>query len=324
MANFISNKLGQYALVLLVTLTLNFLLPRLMPGSPLARLAGEEVGNMSAADRARVIRDAGLDRPMHEQYALYLGNLLRWDLGQSFQQRKPVSTVLAERLPWTLLLMGSALVVSTLLGVVLGALAGWRRGHRSDIGLLSVFVFLESLPGFWLGMILVAVFAVQLGLFPTFGARDVIGRPEGLEYVADVARHLALPATTLVLITVSSTFLTMRYSMLTVLGEEYVTVARAKGLTGGQVLFRHAMRNALLPVATVFFLNLGVAVGGQVVIETVFSYPGVGRMMYEAVLARDYPLLQGGFLLITLSVLVANLLADLVYPLLDPRVTRHG
>jgi peptide/nickel transport system permease protein len=173
-------------------------------------------------------------------------------------------------------------------------------------------------------MILVAIFAVQLRMFPTFGARDPYSGLEGLAYWGDVARHLVLPVTTLILITVSATFLTMRASMLSVLGEEYITVARGKGLGERQILFRHAVRNALLPVATVFLLNLGQLVAGATVIETVFSYPGVGRLMYEAVLARDYPMLQGGFLVITISIVVANMLADLAYPLLDPRVVRHG
>jgi peptide/nickel transport system permease protein len=189
---------------------------------------------------------------------------------------------------------------------------------------LSTFIFLQSLPSFWVGMILVAVFAVQLELFPTFGSRDVFSRLEGLDYMVDVAHHLVLPATTLVLFTVSETFLTMRYSMLTVLGEDFVTVARAKGLAQHQVLFRHAVRNAILPVATVFMLRLGEAFAGATVIETVFSYPGVGRLIYDAVLARDYPLLQGAFLLITLSVVAANLVADLLYPILDPRVARRA
>ncbi|MBI2755896.1 MAG: ABC transporter permease [Chloroflexi bacterium] len=323
MTGFFGGKVAQYALVLFVTITLNFLLPRLMPGSPLAYLAGEDVGAMSAQDRARVISDAGLDRPPFEQYLTYLGNVVRGEFGYSFQQKKPIGTILLDRLPWTLLLTGTALLISTSLGIVLGAIAGWRRGRRTDLAALAVFIFLESLPGFWVGMILVAVFGVQLGLFPTFGARDAFARLTGVDYWVDVGKHLVLPGITLVAITVSATFLTMRYSMLSVLGEDYVTVARAKGLAEPQVLFRHAVRNALLPVATVFLLNVGQAVAGATVIETVFSYPGVGRLMYEAVLARDYPLLQGGFLMITLSVLAANMLADLVYPLLDPRVVKR-
>lgn len=295
-----------------------------MPGSPLANLAGEEVGTLTAQERDQVMRQAGLDRPMHEQYAIYLGDLARGELGYSYQRQRPVLDVLVERVPWTLLLTGVALVASTLLGILFGALAGWRRGRRSDLGALGVFIFLESLPGFWLAMILVAVFAVQLRIFPTFGARDLYSGLEGFAYWADVGRHLVLPVTTLTLITVSATFLTMRASMLSVLGEDYITVARGKGLAEPQVLFRHAVRNALLPVATVFLLNLGQTVAGATVIETVFSYPGVGRLMYEAVLARDYPMLQGGFLVITLSIVVANMLADLAYPLLDPRVVRRG
>jgi peptide/nickel transport system permease protein len=295
-----------------------------MPGSPLANLAGEEVGTLTPQERDQVMRQAGLDRPLHEQYAIYLGDLARAELGYSYQRQRPVADVLIERVPWTLLLTGVALIASTLLGILFGALAGWRRGRRSDLGALGVFIFLESLPGFWLAMILVAVFAVQLRIFPTFGARDLYSGLEGFAYWADVGRHLVLPVTTLTLITVSATFLTMRASMLSVLGEDYITVARGKGLAERQVLFRHAVRNALLPVATVFLLNLGQTVAGATVIETVFSYPGVGRLMYEAVLARDYPMLQGGFLVITLSIVVANMLADLAYPLLDPRVVRHG
>jgi peptide/nickel transport system permease protein len=207
---------------------------------------------------------------------------------------------------------------------VIGAVAAWRRGSRTDLSSLAVFIFLQSLPAFWVGMIMVAVFAVQLGLFPTFGARDVFERREGWSFWVDVGHHLVLPVTTLVLFTVSETFLTMRYSMLSVLGEDFVTVARAKGLSQRQVLFRHAVRNAILPVATVFMLKLGEAFAGATVIETVFSYPGIGRLIYDAVLARDYPLLQGAFLLVTLTVVAGNLVADLLYPLLDPRVARRA
>lgn len=324
MAGFLGGKVAQYALVLLVTVTLIFLLPRLMPGSPLAYLAGEDVGSLTPQDRARIVSEAGLDRPLGEQYVRFLGQLVRGDLGYSFQQNKPVSAILAARLPWTLLLTGTALVLSTVAGVACGALAAWRRGGRTDIGALLLFIFLDSLPSFWLGMILIADFGVRLGLFPTFGARDVGPGSAGVSYWVDVAHHLVLPVTTLTLVSVSATFLTMRYSLLTVLGEEYVTVASAKGLAGHQVLLRHALRNALLPVATVFLLNLGQAVAGATVVETVFSYPGVGRLMYEAGLSRDYPLLQGGFLLITLCILAANVVADLLYPLLDPRVTRRA
>jgi peptide/nickel transport system permease protein len=324
MTRFIGGKLAQYALVLFVTVTLNFLLPRAMPGSPLGFLAGEEVGTLTAQERERLLRDVGLDRPLHEQYFGYLADIARGDLGYSYQRQRPIAEVLAERVPWTLLLTGTALALSTALGVIFGAIAGWRRGRRTDLASLAVFIFLESLPGFWLAMILIAVFSVGLRMFPTFGARDLYAGLTGWDYWLDIARHLVLPVTTLTLITVSATFLVMRASMLSVLGSDFITVARGKGLAERTVLFRHAVRNAILPVATVFLLNLGQAVAGATVIETVFSYPGVGRLMYEAVLARDYPMLQGGFLVITVSVLVGNMLADLAYPMLDPRVVRRG
>jgi peptide/nickel transport system permease protein len=199
-------------------------------------------------------------------------------------------------------------------------LAAWKRGRRGDIGLLGLFVFLESLPSFWVGMLLVALFAVQWPIFPAFGATTSWAGYTGWESVRDILRHLVLPVTTLTVVSVSGTFLVARYSMLSVLGEDFITVARAKGLGERQVLFRHVLRNAMLPVATVFTLNLAFAFGGATVVETVFSYPGIGRLIYEAVMNRDYPILQAAFLLITVMVVAANILADLVYPLLDPRV----
>ena len=320
MSRFIIGKISQYALVLWIAVTLNFILPRAMPGNPLALLAGEEVNLLTAQQRAQLMASVGLDQPMPAQYLRYLQNLLRGDFGYSYQLNKPITAILADRLPWTLLLTGTSLAVSTLIGVTLGALAAWKRGQRGDVGLLGFFVFLESLPSFWVGMLLVALFAVQWPLFPTFGAITPWVNYQGSEYLGDILRHLALPLTTLTVVSVSGTFIVARYSMLAVLGEEFITVARAKGLSERAVLFRHALRNALLPVATVFTLNLAFAFGGATVVETVFSYPGVGRLIYEAVLKRDYPVLQAAFLMITIMVVAANILADIVYPLLDPRI----
>lgn len=322
MTRFLAGKGSQYLIVLAVAISLNFLLPRLMPGNPLALLAGEDIQLLSAEQRQQLQREYGLDQSLPEQYVRYLGNLTHGDLGYSIQKRRPVTAIILERLPWTLLLTGASLVLSTLIGGLLGAVAAWRRGRRSDVGLLSTFLFLESLPSFWLGMVLIALFSVQLHWLPSFGAVTPWVRLEGLDRLVDVLKHLVLPLATLTVVQVGRTFLIMRYAMLGVLGEEYIRAARAKGLAERALLFRHALRNALLPVFTVFMLSLGFAVAGATVVETVFSYPGVGRLMYEAVLGRDYPVLQAGFLVVTLSVLVANLLTDLAYPLLDPRVRR--
>lgn len=225
-----------------------------------------------------------------------------------------------ERLPWTMLLTGLGLVISTIIGVMFGAISAWRRGTKTDANLLTVFMFLSAMPSFWVGMILVSVFASQLGWLPVFGAESAWSNLSGIDRLIDIGEHLILPLTTLILISVTSTFMIMRYSMLNVLGEDYIMMAKAKGVKDKVIKYKHAMRNALLPVATVFMLSLGFTLGGATVIETVFAYPGVGRLMFESVLSRDYPLIQATFLIITFSVVIANFLADLIYPLLDPKV----
>lgn len=323
MARFLAGKGVQYALVLLFALTLNFALPRLMPGSPLIFLAGEDVGFMSAEQRAQLLQAFGLDQPLWRQYLIYLGNLATGNLGFSLQQGRPISAIIADRLPWTLALVGTGLIAATLVGVGWGTLAAWHRRSALDVGSMGVAMVFDSVPSFWLGMVFIAVFAAGLRWFPIFGAVTPGAGLSGWPLLVDMARHLVLPLVTLTLITIPGMFLIMRYSMLAVLGEQYIATARSKGIGERGVMFRHAMRNALLPVATVFMLNLGFIVSGATVIETVFSYPGVGRLLFEAVLARDYPVLQATFFIITVSVIGANLLADLLYPLIDPRV-RHA
>ncbi len=323
MWRFFAGKGAQYLLVLILTVALNFILPRMMPGSPMVFLAGEDVGFLTPEQRAQLYALYGLDEPQWKQFVTYAANLARGQLGYSFQRGRPIADMIAERLPYTLLLIGIALVLATMAGTMLGALAAWRRGTAVDLGALGVTMLFESVPSFWLGMILIAVFAARLGWLPIFGAATAGVSLSGWALVLDRARHLILPLTTLTLITIPGTFLIMRYSMLSVLGERYIATARAKGVAEGVVLRRHAIRNALLPVATVFMLNLGFIVGGATVIETVFSYPGIGRLLYEAVLNRDYPVIQGTFFIITVSVIAANMLSDMLYPLIDPRVRQR-
>jgi len=324
MLHFLVGKFTQYALVLFIGITLNFALPRAMPGNPLIMLAGEEVMRLSPQQRQELLAEFGLDQPVPIQYVLYLQKLVQGDLGYSYLKRRPIAEMIAERLPWTLLLTGTSLVLSTVIGVALGALAAWKRGGRRDLGLLGLLLFLDSLPSFWVGMMLIALFAVRVPLFPAFGAVTPWAKLTGWDYIVDVARHLVLPVVTLTIVSVPNIFLTTRYAMLSVLGQDFITVARAKGVKEQWVLFRHALRNALLPVATVFTLGLGFAFGGATVIETVFSYPGIGRLIFEAMSGRDYPVVQAAFLMITITVIAANILADLLYPLLDPRVRREG
>lgn len=319
MRNARAGRALQYLLVFIVAVTLNFLLPRFMPGNPLALIAGVDVGLLSPEQRAQVIANAGLDQPLFAQYFAYWGDLFRLDFGFSFRQNRPIIDMIAERLPWTLLITGASLGVSALIGVVLGAASAWRRGRPTDVGMLSLMIALESLPSFWLGMLLVSIFAVQLGWLPSFGAITPAGRLDGMDAILDVVSHAILPVLTLSVLSVPGVYLTMRYSMLSVLGEDFIRTARAKGASERRVLFRHVARNALAPVVTVLALRLGYAFGGTVVIETVFSYPGLGRLVFESVSGRDYPVMQATFLVFTVAVLLANLLADLLYPLLDPR-----
>lgn len=295
-----------------------------MPGSPLQLLAGEDVGLLSSEAKAAVLARHGLDQPLWRQFTIYIGQLARGDLGYSYRQRRPIRAIILDRLPWTILLAGSALALSAVIGVIVGTLAAWRRGRISDLGTLSLFIFLDSMPSFWLGMILVALFAAHRRWFPVFGAQSPFADYTGWATVLDVLRHLALPLATLTLVTIAGLFIITRYATLEILGEQYITVARAKGLSEWRVIFRHALRNALLPVITVFMLSLGFVVSGATVIETVFAWPGLGRLMFEAVLQRDYPVLQATFMMVTVCVIAANLVADLLYPLVDPRVRVEG
>lgn len=315
-------RAAQYVLVLFIAITLNFMLPRLMPGNPLALLAGVDVGLMTPEERADVMARAGLDQPIYVQYLNYWGDLLRGDLGYSYRQKRPIAEMLLEALPWTLLITGSALVISSLVGVVLGALSAWRRAGMLDVTLLWSMITCNSLPSFWLGMLLISVVAVRWGWLPSYGAMTPASGLTGWAKVGDIAEHAVLPVVTLAIVSIPNIYITMRYSMLGVLGNDFIRTARSKGLTDATVLFRHVMRNALAPVVTVIALRLGFAFGGTVVVETVFSYPGLGRLIFEAVGGRDYPVMQAAFLLFTVAVLLSNLLADLLYPLIDPRVKR--
>jgi peptide/nickel transport system permease protein len=212
--------------------------------------------------------------------------------------------------------------LSNALGVVIGTIAAWRRGRATDLALMTGMLTIESMPGFWIALILLSVFVAQLGWLPSFGIVPLDASAGGLQLVGEVARRLILPMATITLANVGNVFLLTRATLLTTLGEDYLLMAEAKGASPARMVFHHALRNALLPVHTHFVLSLGFMLSGAVVVETVFSYPGIGRTVFESVLARDYPLLQGAFLITTFGVILANLLADLTYPLIDPRVRR--
>lgn len=315
------HRLFGYSLTLFLAISLNFFLPRAMPGDPLALIAGEAVRQMGAEQIAQLKAEYGLDKPLWQQYLVYLGRLLRGDLGQSFRYSggRSVAQILADRFIWTFFLVTISLSLATMGGVLLGAWAAWHHGDRTDLGLLGVLFTLRAMPSFWLAMIAIPILAVRWRLLPS-GDSYSFPRPTGIAGVWDVVVHAVLPVAVLTISYLPTPFAIMRSSMLSVIGESYVVTARAKGLSERVILYRHAMRNALLPVVTAFALDFGQLLGGVTLIETVFNYRGLGSMLFDAVKTRDYPLLQGGFLVFTIGVLLLNLLADWLYPRLDPRL----
>jgi peptide/nickel transport system permease protein len=313
------NRALQYLLVFVIAVTLNFFLPRAMPGDPLELLAGVDVGLLTPDERAQVLERYGLDQPLWKQYLNYWGDLLRGDLGYSYRLKLPIVDLIKKRLPWTLMITGTSLVISAFLGVVIGAIAAWNHARKIDVASLGANIFLSSMPSFWLGLILISVVAVKFKLLPSFGAVTPGVDLQGWDRIVDIGRHLILPITALSIRSLPGVFIVMRYTMLGVLGEDFIRTARAKGLQETAVLFKHVVRNCWAPVVTILALRLGYAFGGTVVIETVFSFPGIGRLIFEGINGRDYPVLQAGFLVITIAILGSNLLADLIYPLLDPR-----
>ena len=318
-------RIAQYALVVLITLSLNFAIPRLAPGSPIDYLVpSEQVSTVTPEQRERILAQFELERPLAEQYWSYLAGIAQGDLGVSTQQGRPVVDMLLERLPWTLVLVGGAIALSLIVGAGAGFLAAARRGGRMEVGGLAFFMFLDSMPPFWIGMLLLVLFSGYLNLLPVFGALPLTNAAGGFGLTLDVAERLVLPLLTLTLVRAGWLFLVARSSLAGELSEDYILMAEAKGLPRRRVVLRHGVRNALLPLVTAVAVEAGTLVGGATVVETVFSYPGLGRLIYESVLSRDYTVLQGAFLLLAVGVIAANLLADLLYPLIDPRVRTEG
>lgn len=296
---------------------LTFFLVHLAPGDPVLALAGES-GDAAYYERMR--ERFGLNRTLPEQFVEYLSNVARGDLGVSYVHGRPVADVILERLPATLLLVCVALAISSLAGIALGALAAAHPHGFSDAGIRLVTLLGYATPVFWLGQLALLTLALGLGWFPVQGMTSSQETATDSGYVLDVARHLALPALVLATQEVTLVAQLMRRSLLGEMGKEYVRTARAKGLSGRRVLLRHAMRNSLLPTVTVIGGRLGFLFSGAVLVEVVFAWPGLGRLLLSAVQTRDYPILMGMFMLVAFGVIVANLLTDLVYGWLDPRI----
>jgi peptide/nickel transport system permease protein len=326
--DYIIRRLGWALLTIVFVATLNFFLFRVLPGDP--SKAGIRDPRLTRAAQEALTRRFGLDKPLfinmqggnplESQFFIYFGNLLQGDLGTSYNFNRPVADLLRERLLNTVLLVTIGQVLAIVVGLTLGALAAWRRGTTLDASSLIFGLFTWALPTFWLGIMLLVLGSSYLGL-PVGGIRTAGKQfPTLWEQARDIGRHLLMPTIAITIVLLGEFMLIMRSSLAEVLGEDYILTARAKGLTDGEVLRKHALKNAMLPVITIIALTLGFTVAGFIQVETVFSWPGLGSAIFEAVNRRDYPMLQGTFLLIAICVVLANLAADLLYAYLDPRV----
>lgn len=319
---FLLRRVAFYAFTAWAAITINFFLPRMMKGDPISAYLQKNQGKISpdAIESLKTLFGLDSEKSLLQQYIDYWGLLFSGDLGRSFSRGlAPVTDVIASALPWTVGLVGIATILSFILGTSIGAYIGWRRGSRADL-VVPFATFFSTVPYFWMGLIAIAVFSSALGWFPASHAYGKGSRPGFTpEFIGEVIHHGTLPALTIVVASLGGWILGMRNMMVTVLDEDYVTVAQAKGLPPRRVLVNYAARNAMLPQLSSFALSLGFIVAGTIVMELVFSYPGVGKLLLDATTAKDYPLMQGLFLVITLTVLVANIAADIAYAALDPR-----
>ncbi|MGE0847973.1 MAG: ABC transporter permease, partial [Flavobacteriaceae bacterium] len=318
----VGSRLLQAIPRLLCTVLANFLNIHAAPGDPVSMIVGE--GGLPAAAVAELRTAFGLDQPLYVQFFAYLANVLRGDLGISFMYQQPVTEIIASRLPATLLLMLSAYLVSTLLGLLIGTIAALRPGSVLDRILMTVAVIGYSVPAFWLGFLAVLLFAVELGLFPVSGMVDPGAAASGPARWLNILHHLVLPVSVLSLFYTGLIARLMRASMVSVLRSDFVLTARTMGLPPLRVVLRHAFPNAVTPIITVLGLQIGLMLSGAVLTETVFGWPGLGTMTVQAVSQRDYPLLLGMLFLTSVTVIIANVLTDLFYLVINPKLRANG
>lgn len=321
--SFLFRRLGFYLAAAWAAVTLNFVIPRLMPGNPAEALLARFQGrlNAHAVNSLYLLFGLRTHQSLLDQYFHYWGQLFHGNLGISFTFfPSTVSSVIRSALPWTVVLIGVSTIISFILGTWIGVVVAWRRGSKWDTLLPPVTTFFASVPYFWLGIICVSVFGATLNWFPTSGGYSLETVPSfSAGFILSAVYHAALPGLTIVVSSIAGWLLGMRYMMVTTLSEDYVVMAEAKGLPNRRIMYAYAARNAVLPSLAGFAMSLGFVVSGAILVEIVFSYPGIGYILFQAVDNEDYPLMEGVFLVITLAVLVANLAADVVYLIVDPR-----
>ncbi|EIM30544.1 ABC transporter permease [Microvirga lotononidis] len=322
---FLFRRLGFYLAAFLAAATVNFFLPRLMPGNPIEIMFSSAGSDLSAENLEALKLTFGfVEGPLWQQYLTYLHSVFTGDLGRSIKYFPlPVTELLGRALIWTVGLMGTATLISFTLGTVLGIMAAWRRGSTFDVIFSVGAIMATSMPAMVLSLVALFFFGFELNWFPTGYAADPALDPAfSWPYVSSVIRHGILPVLTLSIVLTGGFLVTMRNNMINLLGEDYIVMARAKGLSDRRVMFWYAARNALLPTVSSLAIAIGTVLGGSLVTEVVFNYPGLGNTLYQAILARDYPVIQGQLLIMTLAMLTANFIVDVSYVLLDPRLRR--
>jgi peptide/nickel transport system permease protein len=322
---FLLRRLMFYLAAFIAAATINFFLPRVMPGDPIQIMFAGAGSDLSLENlNALKLTFGFIDAPLGEQYVAYLKSVFTGDLGRSIKYYPlPVTELLGRALMWTLGLVGTATVVSFSIGTFLGIMAAWRRGTVFDTVVSLAAIFSTSVPAVVVSLITLFAFGYTLGWFPSGYAADPMLDPSwGWDYVSSVLYHGTLPMLTMVIVLTGGFAVTMRNNMINLLGEDYIVMGRAKGLTDGVVMLWYAARNALLPTVSALAISLGAVLGGSLVTEVVFNYPGMGNTLYQAILARDYPVIQGELLIMTAAMLTANFIVDLSYVLLDPRLKR--
>ena len=317
---YIAKRTASRLITFMVVISLLFFLARSSGTDPFERYLSEDP-RIPPEQIQRLRAKFGLDKPLHMQYLDFIRNTLRGEFGFSLYYKRPVFDVVMERLPYTIFLLGISITVSTLVSYVVGIYFAYKRGTRVDLWGTNICMFIRSTPHFWLGMILLLVFAYYIPIFPLFGALTPGVKHENTyEFIKDLLFHYTLPLTTLIVRQIGMYVLYMRNSTVEVLGEDYMVTAKAKGVPKRSIMFKHAARNAMLPMVTVTAIRFGFMVNGAILTETVFSLPGTGRLIYQAIMNDDFFLLQGAFFIIAVTVLLANLIADILCAWLDPRI----
>ncbi|MBL1241775.1 MAG: ABC transporter permease [OCS116 cluster bacterium] len=322
---YVLRRLFFYLIAFFCAATFNFILPRLMPGDPITIMFSSQGNNLPIESLNALKATFGfIDGPLHEQYFAYLKSVFTWDLGYSVQYYpQSVNDVLNRSILWTLFLVGISSVISFSLGSLAGIYAAWHRGGTFDTILSPLSLVMQSMPAVIISLFFLFTFGVALDWLPTGYAYNIDYDPEwSFKYIASVLEHAIMPITTLVIVQIGGYLITIRNNMINLLGEDYIVMARAKGLSEKRVMLNYGARNAMLPLVTTFAMTIGVVLGGSLITEYVFNYPGLGNTLYQAITNRDYPVIQGQLLIMTLAMLTMNFLADMAYVYLDPRLRK--